>query len=210
MKRKRYIEPLWPISIMLGVSIAACLSGILFATYIYLKDDIHGESFGLIVSASLCLFFVIWFVFMLPRLIARLTIKNNYIIWKCPLHKTIKMSVEDCVYVGLEDSSQAVHFRYSMQEAVWEVSRRGDEMVYIYLSKTPFPKKYTHKAVAAPCKEGFIKFSYSDVLCQDLVKILPKGKTHGLIAFYNSMQASDRIRKLKKQEKSQKRKSKKK
>ena len=120
------------------------------------------------------------------------------------------MSVEDCEYVGLEDSSQYVYFRYSIQEAIWTIRSRGDEMVYIYLSKAPFPKKYRHKAIAAPCNQEFIKFAYSDKLCLDLLEVLPAGKTSALRAFYNRMQAVDRANELKKRNKKKKRKSKKK
>lgn len=205
MKRKRYIEPLWPLSIMFGILLCFCWA--IFVVAIIVLPSVK-EYIILISIACVCLLCTIWFITILPRLVSTLIVKNNCIIWHCPFRKTIKMSVEDCEYVGLEDSSQYVYFRYRTQAAVYDALSRGDEMVYIYFSKTPFPKKYTHKAAAAPCKEGFIKFAYSDKLCLELLEVLPAGKTSALRAFYNRMQAADRVNKLKQQNK-KKRKSKK-
>ena len=209
MKRKPYIEPLWPLSIILGTLV--CFSVIITSLGIYFisKDNILNIKSYIILyfTIALCLFFIIYFIIILPRLIAILTVKNNCIIWRCPFRKPIKMSVKDCEYVGLEDSSKYVCFRYTTQQAVYTMMSRGDEMVYIYLSKTPFPQKYAHKAAAAPCKQGFIKFAYSDELCEELIKILPKCKTNGLVSFYNRMQASDRINKLNQKKKKRKKKN---
>lgn len=209
MKRKQYIEPLWPLAIFFAVLLVGLFFGLAFTIYLIFSQD------GYILTSYIAftiiflgyLASIIWFITILPRLVSTITVKNNYIIWHCPFRKTIKISVEDCEYVGLEDSSQYVYFRYRTQEAMYTMLSRGDEMVYIYLSKTPFPKKYIHKAAAAPCKEGFIKFAYSDALCQELIEFLPKDKTSALVAFYNRMQAADRANKVKQQNK-KKRKSK--
>ena len=211
MKRKRYIEPLWPLSIFLGVLLVGFFLGLAFTIYLIFSQDgyVLTSYIGFAIVLFMYLACVTWFIIILPRIVSTLIVKNNCIIWHCPFRKKIKMSVKDCEYVGLEDSSQYVYFRYRTQAAVYDALSRGDEMVYIYLSKTPFPKKYAHKAAAAPCKEGFIKFAYSDALCQELIEILPKGKTNALVAFYNRMQAADRVNKLKQQNK-KKRKSKKK
>lgn len=211
MKRKRYVEPLWPLSLLLGSLVCIIWTIFAFGIYVFLKDNIQDiESYILLISiACLCIFSTVWFITILPRLLSTLIVKNNCIIWHCPFRKTITMSVEDFEYVGLEDSSQEVYFRYSTQEAAYAALAREDFMVYIYFSKTPFPKKYIHRASAAPCKEGFIKFAYSEKLCLNLLEVLPAGKTSALRAFYNHMQAADRVNKLKQQNK-KKRKSKKK
>ena len=211
MKRKRYVEPLWPLSLFLGSLV--CIIWTFFAVeiYVFLKYNIQDIEFciALIFIACLCIFSTVWFITILPRLVSTLIVKNNCIIWHSPFRKTITMSFEDFEYVGLEDSSKEICFRYSTQEAAFAALARDDFMVYIYFSKTPFPKKYIHRASAAPCKEGFIKFAYSEKLCLNLLEVLPAGKTSALRAFYLHMQAADRANKLKQQNK-KKRKSKKK
>ena len=211
MKRKRYIEPLWPLSIFLGVLLVGFFFGLAFTIYLIFSQDgyVLTSYIGFAIVLFMYLACITWFITIFPRLVSTLIVKNNCIIWHCPFRKTIKMSVEDCEYVGLEDSSQEVYFRYRTQAAAYAALAREDFMVYIYFSKTPFPKKYIHRASAAPCKEGFIKFAYSDKLCLELLEVLPAGKTSALRAFYNRMQAADRVNKLKQQNK-KKRKSKKK
>ena len=211
MKRKRHIEPLWPLSIFLGVLLVGFFLGLAFIIYLIFSQDgyVLTSYIGFAIVLFMYLACVTWFIIILPRIVSTLIVKNNCIIWHCPFRKKIKMSVKDCEYVGLEDSSQYVYFRYRTQEAAYAALAREDFMVYIYFSKTPFPKKYIHRASAAPCKEGFIKFAYSDKLCLELLEVLPAGKTSALRAFYNRMQAADRVNKLKQQNK-KKRNSKKK
>ena len=208
MKHKRYIEPLWPLSIMFGILLCFCWAVFAFAISVISKDSIQAYLI-LIYIACFCLISTILFIIILPRILSTIAVKKNYIIWHCPFHKTVKILAEDCEYVGIVDSSESIRFRYDVQYAAYGMASRGDAMVYIYLSKIPFPQKYIHRAVEVHCKEGFIKFAYSDKLCLELLEVLPASKTSALRAFYNRMQAVDRVNKRKHHNK-KKRKSKKK
>lgn len=126
------------------------------------------------------------------RSMSWLSIKENNIVWRCPLYRTVKLKAEDCLYAKIVDMNDH-------QIAMPVI--RGDELSYIYLSITPYPPKYKHKADVVKCKKGTIIFAYSDKLCQCLIDLLPQEKTTHLREFYNMMQAQDRIIKQKKSKK---------
>ena len=77
-----------------------------------------------------------------------------------------------------------------------------NEVAYIYFSNEAFPSTYKHKIDKLQCKKNFIKFAYSDKLCECLTNIFPQNKIANLISFYNRMQAQNRIAKRKKKKKS--------
>ena len=128
-------------------------------------------------------------------LLSWLSINTKEVVWKSPFHQTVRLQIEKCNYVGIADFAQ--HNRGLPVV-------RGDEISYIYLSTEPLPSKYCHRIDATKCKHGFIKFAYSDKLCQELISVLPEDKTKNLVSFYNRMQASDRINKLKQKKKRKK------
>ena len=86
------------------------------------------------------------------------------------------MDIEDCLYVGLADFAD--HNRGPLS---------GAGISYIYLSKTPLPKKYQHKIDSIRCKKGFIKFAYSDKLCKHLSEVLPEKQARIMGGYYSMM-----------------------
>ncbi len=199
MTKKRFIEPGWALILIL-----TCIMLI--------------PSFGLMIFITWQSFYLYMILFILleifllklacPACCAILTIKEGCIVWKCPLHKTLTIAIEDCKYVGVEDSSANMRVSYS-QQLVIDAYGRSDFFAYIYLSDKPYPEKYRHKASTAPCKKGFIKFSYSDELCEALCEILPKEKVGPLKAFYVRMQMEDEAKRREKEKKKRKEEAKK-
>ncbi len=190
-------------------------SVIVFAPIFFSMDPL-----GSILGFGIGAWGLIWSCFvLLPRMAAQLYIIDDRIfILKAPFKKTIKMSIDDCEYIGVEDSKRlGPNSPYSKFIAEHD---RGDMYSYIYLSTDPYPDKYAHKAEIAPCKDGFIKIKYNDKLCLALLEILPPNKSGGLRSFYIQMQLHDKMyieakekrkkekakRKLKKQQEKAKRK----
>ena len=141
---------------------------------------------------------LLYVLFLLPKSFSLLSVSSEKIIWRCPFYRSVKVKIEDCEYVSIED--MAYHNRGIP-------AIRGDEIAYIYLSNKPFPDKYKHKADIIRRKKGTITFAYSDKLCQELISVLPEDKTKNLVSFYNRMQASDRINKLNQKKKKRKKKN---
>ena len=110
------------------------------------------------------------------KLMPTLTVKQGKVIWRCLLFLPVKMKVEDCLYVGLADFAE--HNRGPLS---------GAGISYIYLSKTPLPKKYQHKIDSIRCKKGFIKFAYSDNLCKHLSEVLPEKQARIMGGYYSMM-----------------------
>ena len=203
MKSKTFVEPRWLAAIFFGL-IFLVLGGfalIFFSTGIIIHYAEGGliviflGVFGLIMSVFGILMYLL---FLLPKSFSLLSVSSKKIIWRCPLYRSVKIGIEDCEYVSIED--MAYHNR-----GIPVI--RGDEIAYIYLSNKPFPDKYKHKADIIRRKKGTITFAYSDKLCQELISVLPEDKTKNLVSFYNRMQASDRINKLNQKKKKRKKKN---
>ena len=205
MKSKTFVEPRWLAAIFFGLIFFIGCACILVVSILALVFYHNEYDIGTILVAIFCvamsIFSMLFYVlYLLPKTFSLVTLSSKKIIWRCPFYRTVKLKVEDCEYVTIED--MADHNR-----AMPVI--RGDEIAYIYLSNKPFPDKYKHKADIVRRKKGTITFAYSDELCQELISILPEDKTKYLVSFYNRMQAADRANKLKQQNK-KKRKSKKK
>ncbi|MBQ8399965.1 MAG: hypothetical protein IJX08_08400 [Clostridia bacterium] len=147
----------------------------------------------------LCLLIVIsaFLAITISRIFGTIEVSRYAITWRCLFHKTVTISVADCVSVGI------YHF-----------SRKpiGSPQVYtyfIYLSKEPLSKKAKEKLTAKAPKEGLIWFPYSDELCLHLIKVLPVSKTRSLEGFYNQRQDEKReLEKIKAKRKRRKEKEK--
>lgn len=178
----------------------ACIVIIVGSCIVFLVDP-----FVSIMGVGIGLASLIWSCHsLLRRMAARLTIVDDKLfILRAPFQRTIKMDVEDCAYVGVQDSS-ALGNNNSPAKIV-EQYGRGDMYSYIYLSTHPYPDKYIHKAEIAPCKKGFIKIKYSDEICLALMQILPPNKTAQLRSFYNLMQSNDRLDEIRRQNRKKKR-----
>ncbi len=121
---------------------------------------------------------------ILERLASWLTIKEDAIVWHCPLYRSIKMNKDECIHIGIDDMND---HRGGVPIL------RGDEYAFIYISTTPLPDKYHHKIDTAKCKKGFIRMPYSDKLAKALVEWLPKEKSNQVRAFHCKMQANSQI-----------------
>lgn len=121
---------------------------------------------------SLCLLFAILglgllFKFFWEKFFAKLIITKTHIVWKCLFRKPIVLSIEACDYIGVQQ----------------EESHNGIPYYFIYLSNKPYPAKYFGKINKVACKEGFIKFWYSQELSEYLISYMPGSKTGTLLAF---------------------------
>lgn len=197
MKSKTFVEPRWPAAIFFGLFciLGGIAEGILGMAVMIMHYDEKGLTIiflGMFVVAMSIYTILIYVLFILPKAFSLLTVTPEKLVWRCPFYRTVKMRIDDCKYVTIEDMA---HHNRAMPVI------RGDEIAYIYLSNQPFPDKYKHKADVVRRKKGTIIFAYSDKLCQKLISILPENKTKYLISFYNRMQANDRVVKRKKRKK---------
>ena len=198
MKPRTFVEPRWVAAIFGGlVFFLGC--GAAAVSFLMLAIKEQFAEFDLMYMALFIFcevifaFGILYYVlFWLPKTFSLLTVSSEKIVWRCPFYKTIKLNIEDCKYVSVED--MADHNR-----AMPVI--RGDEIAYIYLSDKPFPNKYKHKADVVRRKKGTITFAYSDKLCQALIEALPEDKTKYLVSFYGRMQVSDTVNRLKQQKK---------
>ena len=203
MKSKRFIDyrlgaGIVPVIIFCGAAI-----GILFVYSLYIKSFIiQNIPPSMLVIATLVvltlLIGILWCIrYFSRRTMPWLSIKESEIVWRCPLYRTVRLKAEDCLYAKIVDMNDH-------QIAMPVI--RGDELSYIYLSNVPYPKKYQHKADEIKCKKGTIIFAYSDKLCKALIDILPQQDVAQLVAFYNRMQANDKIAQLQEKKRKNKRK----
>lgn len=127
-----------------------------------------------------------------------LVVSKDKIVWKNPTTKNVKLQIDECKHVGINDCTQLPKVSYAPSSSFF--LRRGDELSLIYISDHPMPIEYYHKLSSEKCKDGFICFVYSDKLCKALIEVLPEEKTAVLKAFYEKMQETD-IRLAKEKEK---------
>ena len=205
MKSKTFVEPRWLAAIIFGAIFllgGACL--LLFSVIGMMSHYDEGGLgvillgvFGVIMGVGAIGLFIFY---LLPKSFSLITVYPTKIVWRCPLYRRVEMSIDDCKYVLVED----MEYNNRAMPVI-----RGDEIAYIYLSNEPYPKQYRHKADEIRRKKGVITFAYSDMLCKELISVLPSEKTTYLVAFYNHMQASDKVNRLKtnKSEKKKKRKN---
>ena len=195
MKSKTFVEPRWVAAIFFGLIFfigCGCIFALMMIAIIFCRNELglDGLLAGIFCVVMSILGMLLYVLFLLPKSFSLLSVSSEKIIWRCPFYRSVKVKIEDCEYVSIED--MADHNRAMPV-------RRGDEIAYIYLSNKPFPDKYKHKADIVRRKKGTITFAYSDELCQELISILPEDKTKHLVSFYNRMQAADRVNKLKQQ-----------
>ena len=118
------------------------------------------------------------------RSLAWLTIKEDTIAWHCPFYRPVKMNIDECIHIGINDMND---HRGGLPIL------RGDEYAFIYISTTPLPDKYHHKMDTAKCKKGFIRIPYSDKLAKALVEWLPDERGNQVRAFYCRMQVNTQL-----------------
>ena len=140
-----------------------------------------------LVCFMLPLLGLIFFRKTLPEIAGKLIVSNSRIVWKCFLYKTVALNIDECSCVGVKIF--ATSYKGYIKNIQNEYGR-GDEFAYIYISKFAISDNCFSTIGSTPCKNGFIKFLYSDSLCKELMNILPKSKVTYLASFYNQMQIS--------------------
>jgi len=105
--------------------------------------------------------------FLWEKFFATLTISEQYVCWKCLFRRSISMSIEECGYIGVQE----------------EESANGLPYPFVYFSSKPYPLKYSGKINKLPCTQGFIKFWYSEDLCQYLVDHFQGNQTGALLSY---------------------------
>ncbi|MBQ9797487.1 MAG: hypothetical protein IJW50_07175 [Clostridia bacterium] len=170
------------------------------------------EWIGLIfIFAILILAVLMLGYFFFPICCSKLTISEDCLIWKCPLHRTVKLAICECTHVGVADSLHALSDRHRlvMASTAHTMVSQDRFLRFIYLSSRPFSKKYEHKASWLRSNKNLILFPYTDSLCEELINVLPKGNIGSLLTFYYQLKESDKIRaKQKEKEKRKQRKKK--
>ena len=116
----------------------------------------------------------------ISRIFGTFEVSRYTITWRCPFHKTVTLSVADCVSVGI--------YHFSRKP----IGSPQVDSYFIYLSKEPLSKKAKEKLTARTPKNGLIWFPYSDEICLHLIKVLPASKTRSLEGFYNQRQDEKR------------------
>lgn len=131
---------------------------------------------------ALCLLIVISvsLVIAISSIFGTFEVSRYTITWRCPFHKTVTLSVADCVSVGI--------YHFSRKP----IGKPQVDAYFIYLSKEPLSKKAKEKLTAKAPREGLIWFPYSDEICLHLIKVLPVSKTRSLEGFYNQRQDEKR------------------
>ena len=192
MKPKTFVEPRWAAAIFFGLVFLFGGAFMFFFFCVGLIENFNEVDFMLFLGLLFCMVMGIcsvtfYIYYFLPKCFSLLTVSPTEIVWRCPLYRSVKMTIEQCEYIGIEDMAD---------NNIAMPVIRGDEIAYIYLSSSPFPEKYKHKADSVRRKKGIITFAYSDKLCQALIAVIPENKTGYLVSFYNRMQVSDRMNKL--------------
>ena len=105
--------------------------------------------------------------FFWEKFFAVLTVADGQIIWRCPFRKTLRLQIDQCDYIGVQR----------------EDAHNGLLYYFIYVSDRPYPQEYAGKINKVSCKEGFIKFWYSEELSAYLISQIPGNKAGQLLAF---------------------------
>ena len=140
------------------------------------------------VGIMLIAMYVLAYVVVAPEILAALYIgEEGKIVWKMPLFKRVTMTVTPQVHI-------TVNRGQGRQTAVSEIERLR-YCRYICFSTTEIPVARKNKINSLRCKEGFIRFPYTDRLCLELIARLPADATVQLQAFYDGVKSEEaRIR----------------
>ena len=143
---------------------------IMFIPYLFGGQALRPEDVPIFSALCLILFSAGGFIMnigFLEKCFASLTVTSQTIEWKCPFRRTCKIPTLECRYFGVQ----------------LEDSHNGLDYAFIYISKDPYPKEYEHRINKLKCSDGFIKFWYSDELCDYLVEKFPHNRT-GPLQYY--------------------------
>lgn len=121
----------------------------------------------LLIYAGIGYGFYVLRVGLWDKLFSSIYIEENQIVWKCLLRKKRKIPKCSVRFIGVET----------------ENAFNGLEYPFIYISTSPFPKEYAHKIDKLPCREGFLKFWYTDEFATYLLHHFSSEQTRSL-AYY--------------------------
>ena len=171
-------KPLLMIYRYIYLFLFVCLPVILLISEILPEILLISESNS--VQDIICLFVIAIFCVGLPifeiilvhknfweKFFARLIVKDDCICWKCPFRKTIIIPIEQCNYIGVQ----------------LEESHNGLPYPNIYFAVRPYPSEYIGKINKVPCREGFVKFWYTEKLSNYICQKLSGDKTGGLLYY---------------------------
>ena len=129
------------------------------------KGSIYGIiiACGLPIAGSVLIHVAFW-----EKCFATIVITDDAIVWKCFLRKSIKILRDDCMYVGLE----------------YETSPLPLEYPYIYFTSFNYPDKSQKGTVKIRCKNGLIKFRYTQELAEYIMDEFSKKTTYAFCAYY--------------------------
>lgn len=99
---------------------------------------------------------------------ATLHISENEIVWKCPLRKSISISIEDCVQIGIEFEKTPAPLVYP----------------YIYFVTYPYSKDTSKNYGKVKCRDGLIKFRYSNRIAKYVISKHNTKTSFALCDFY--------------------------
>lgn len=146
---------LFPIYIMFGLAFNSAMT----------KEE---DRFGwfllggiLLIMGSILMHFAFW-----EKFFATLEITDDWVIWRCPLRKTQRMLLDNCV-VG----------------ACREHVKKGIPSECIYFCDAAMPMMDTDLHGALKRSRHLIKYSYSNKLCDYLCQKMPDKRTRTLGAY---------------------------
>ena len=194
MKNRCFADWRFPAGLLgilgIGGAYAFCLYMFRYCVQGYIVKSI---SFTLFLGISfmyllMTLGMILFFRFLGERAMPLLIINKKRILWVALFHLPIHMEIEDCNYIGVADMSAHNRGMPVM---------RGYEESYIYFSAQPLSHQYQHKIDSAKSKKGFIKFAYSEKLCQVAIEMFAPQKTNVLQGAKRSFLSQERIAKTK-------------
>lgn len=97
--------------------------------------------------------FLLFYFFFLEKCFSYLIIEEDMVTWKCPLRKSISIPFTDCKVIGLEYEDAYVKEVYA----------------YIYFVTFPYSQENSKYYGKVKCKEGLIKFRYTNKLAKYVI-----------------------------------------
>lgn len=119
-------------------------------------------------------FYILW-IGLWDKLFSSICVEENRIVWKCPLRKKRTILKYSVNFIGVEA----------------ENAFNGLEYPFIYISRSPFPKEFSHKIDKLPCRDGFLKFWYTDEFAAYLLTHFSNEQTKSL-AYYQQVKKQKR------------------
>lgn len=188
MKKRVFRDILFPVFLIVEIFVIILELGIAgVLVYAFSQYGMDREMYLTYIAIIALLILTFQFFFNSPRVLdrafGRLTVYNDCVVYKCFLRPTRKLYYVDCAEIGVENYE-------ALNRGLPVV--RGDETSFIYFSKEGYPSKFHMKISLVKNSRKFLKTSYSDALCEELIKVIPEEKSAALREFYAKMIANDK------------------